>query len=87
MTQQAHPFHARINSEVSSIEAALGGAMPQDPSSVERMQLRRRRLLATRDRINSGRFGTCCECGVALEPDRLERDVTVVFCADCLAER
>jgi RNA polymerase-binding transcription factor DksA len=87
MTHQTHPFHTRIDDEVAIIDASLGDAVPQDPSTIERIQLRRRRLIATRDRINTGRFGTCCECGVVLEPERLERDVTVVFCADCLAER
>lgn len=87
MTQQPQLFHARIDGEIAALDASIADTAKPDPSNLERMQLRRRRLLATRDRINTGRFGTCCECGVALEPDRLALDVTVVFCADCLAER
>ncbi len=54
---------------------------------LSRLDLRRRKLQAALARLEAGDFGLCCQCGVELEPERLHHDPSVVFCADCMAER
>jgi DnaK suppressor protein len=53
----------------------------------ERLALRKRKLEAALARLESGRYGLCCQCGAALEAERLDADPSAVFCADCAAER
>jgi DnaK suppressor protein len=56
-------------------------------SAVERLESRRRQLLAALDRIEAGTFGLCCACESDLDPARLENDPAVVFCKACLMNR
>ena len=55
--------------------------------SQERLRIRTRRIEAALDRVRTGTFGKCCQCGLAVEPERLQLDPTTVFCGDCQEER
>jgi DnaK suppressor protein len=48
-----------------------------------RLQLRKRRLEAARERMNSGEYGICCACGSDMPLQRLLADVGTPFCAAC----
>ena len=70
---------------VSRIDAMQQQAMAQ--SGHARFMVRKRKLTAALDRIQSGAFGLCCKCKVAIEPERLDADLAAVFCKDCADER
>lgn len=66
------------------------GAVEADQQTVEhrsRLTVQRRRIAAALDRVDAGTYGCCCECGDAVQVERLARDATILFCADCQAER
>lgn len=44
------------------------------------------RIDAALARFEAGRFGLCCRCQMALEPERLRADAAVPFCLDCIEE-
>lgn len=54
---------------------------------LDRLALRKRRLLAALDRLEAGTFGRCCECSADIEPIRQEADATTLFCRDCQEAR
>lgn len=70
---------------VSRIDAMQQQAMAQ--SGHARFMLRKRKLAAALDRIESGAFGLCCKCRAPIEPERLDADLAAVFCKDCADER
>lgn len=53
----------------------------------ERLRIRVRRIEAALDRVQAGTFGACCQCGGAVEPERLQLDATTVCCGDCQKQR
>jgi DnaK suppressor protein len=52
-----------------------------------RLKIRRLRILAAIDRLDAGKFGLCCECGIEIEPERLNVDATCLFCVACAEAR
>lgn len=70
---------------LSRMDALQQQAMAQ--ASIQRLTVRKRRIVAALDRVACGTYGCCCECGGAVEADRLACDATTLFCADCQAER
>jgi DnaK suppressor protein len=70
---------------LSRMDAMQQQAMAQ--GILSRLDVRCRKLRAALARLESGDFGLCCQCGTELEPERLHHDPSVVFCADCMAER
>jgi DnaK suppressor protein len=53
----------------------------------ERYGIRRLQVEAALARIDAGTFGLCCQCRDPLDPERLDSDQAVVFCADCAQTR
>jgi DnaK suppressor protein len=53
----------------------------------ERLAIRRRGVVAALTRITAGTYGQCCQCGSAIESERLESDPAAVFCSDCVTAR
>ncbi|MDH0519520.1 MULTISPECIES: TraR/DksA family transcriptional regulator [Achromobacter] len=49
----------------------------------ERLDIRRRRIVAALQRVENGTFGLCCRCGDDIAPDRLNADAATVFCQEC----
>ncbi len=70
---------------LSRMDAMQQQAMAQELRA--RLVMRKRRLDAALARVQAGSFGSCCQCGEELDPGCLQHDPTIVFCADCLAER
>lgn len=70
---------------LSRMDAMQQQAMAQ--ASIQRLAVRKRRIAAAQDRVASGTYGRCCECGGGVEVERLARDATTLFCAECQAER
>lgn len=70
---------------LSRMDAMQQQAMAQ--AMEQRLLVQKRKLKAAIDRIESGKFGLCCQCESDLEPGRLESDPAVVFCEVCLLER
>lgn len=70
---------------LSRMDAMQQQAMAQGMR--ERLALRKRKLEAALARLDTGRYGLCCECGATLETERLNADPAAVFCADCATER
>lgn len=70
---------------LSRMDALQQQAMAQ--ATRQRLSVHRRRIAAAMDRVAAGTYGLCCECGGDVEPERLERDPTALFCASCQAER
>ncbi len=67
-----------------------GDALQQQAMAMSRQQrldIRRRKLVAALNRIAGGSYGMCCECEVTLDRARLDSDLAVVFCMDCQEER
>jgi DnaK suppressor protein len=52
----------------------------------ERLMRQKWRLEAAQDRIHSGQFGICCDCGDPIPIERLEADIATPFCAYCQEE-
>lgn len=44
------------------------------------------RITAALQRHKSGRYGTCCRCGLPVEPGRLNADPATPFCLSCIEE-
>jgi len=70
---------------VSRMDAMQQQAMARGLQA--RLELQKRRLEAALDRIESGSYGSCCQCQTAMEAERLEADPAAVFCAACAADR
>jgi len=70
---------------LSRMDAMQQQAMAQ--ASMQRMQLRRRRLEAALQRVQQGAYGNCCECAGSIGLERLLSDPAAPFCMDCQAER
>lgn len=70
---------------ISRMDAMQQQAMAQ--AMRERALTQQRRLAAALARIDAGSYGRCCECGVDIDPARLDNDPAAVFCSDCMAER
>jgi DnaK suppressor protein len=52
----------------------------------KRLPVRLRRLEAALDRLETGRFGQCCQCDAPIPAGRLKVDAAAPFCADCQEE-
>ena len=86
MTIDLDAFRALIRDELTQLDASLQQqAVSHDLRA--RLSTRKRRLGAALARADAGSFGSCCECGEALDTQRLQHDPATVFCADCAAER
>jgi DnaK suppressor protein len=70
---------------LSRMDALQQQAMAQ--ASIQRLQVQRRRLDAALQRVRQGSYGICCECGGAIDLERLRSDPAVPFCMDCQEER
>lgn len=70
---------------LSRMDALQQQAMAQ--ASFQHLTVQKRRILAAQDRVAAGAYGQCCKCGGAMEAERLVRDATTLFCAECQAER
>jgi|UniRef100_UPI00404848CB DnaK suppressor protein len=67
-----------------------GDALQQQAMAMSRQQrldIRRRKLVAALNRVVAGSYGMCCECEVTLDQARLASDLAVVFCMDCQEDR
>lgn len=67
-----------------------GDALQQQAMAISRQQrldIRRRKLVAALNRLAAGSYGMCCECEVTLDQPRLDSDLAVVFCIDCQEDR
>ncbi len=67
-----------------------GDALQQQAIAISRQQrldIRRRKLVAALNRLAAGSYGMCCECEVTLDQARLDSDLAVVFCIDCQEDR
>ena len=53
----------------------------------ERADLELRRIEAALERIRSGTFGECVDCGEVIERGRVEAHPTVTRCVSCAEER
>lgn len=70
---------------LSRMDALQQQAMAQ--AGIRRLAVRKRRIVAAVDRVASGTYGRCCECGGGVELERLAGDATALFCAECQVER
>ena len=70
---------------LSRMDALQQQAMAR--ASVQRLEVQKRRIAAALDRVDAGTYGLCCACGGEVEAERLVRDATALFCAECHAER
>ena len=70
---------------LSRMDALQQQAIAQ--AGMQRLAVHRRRIVAALDRCEAGTYGCCCECGGAVEDDRLARDATTLFCKECQVER
>lgn len=70
---------------LSRMDAMQQQAMAQGMR--ERFALRKRKLEAALARLETGRYGLCCQCCAAIDPARLDADPAAVFCASCTEER
>jgi DnaK suppressor protein len=75
---------------VEEATASIHDLEPADESSREverrRMELLQMRLCSlddALDRLISGSYGLCCECGKQIEPKRLNHDPAVSYCVKC----
>ncbi len=59
----------------------------QQQASTQFLAVQRRRIVAALDRLDAGTYGRCCECGEAVESERMRRDAMILFCAECQAVR
>lgn len=70
---------------LSRMDALQQQAMAR--ASLQRLTVMKRRMTAALDRVAAGTYGRCCECGGPVQPERLARDATTLFCAECQANR
>ena len=97
--QQLHSERERVCGTLLRKELAVEDAAsaihelePADESSRD-VDLRRTELLQMRlcslddalDRLMSGSYGICCECGKQIEAKRLNQDPAVSYCITCQA--
>ncbi len=66
---------------VSRMDAMQQQAMTQ--ATLQRLRTRQRKLEAALDRVAAGSYGLCCQCQVAIDPERLQADPAAVFCSEC----
>jgi DnaK suppressor protein len=52
-------------------------------AEAKRLVMREDQLLLAIDRMDSGVFGTCMDCGEDIEVERLEYDVCMQLCSRC----
>lgn len=75
---------------VEEAASSLHELEPADESTRE-VERRRQELLQRRlcslddalDRLMSGSYGLCCECGKQIEPQRLSGDAAASYCVSC----
>jgi DnaK suppressor protein len=74
---------------VADVVDAAQGAADRDMHFVTRslLQSRTRRLAAALARLNTGRYGTCDQCGEAIAPARLVAVPEVTSCVRCQDRR
>lgn len=74
---------------VADVVDAAQGAADRDMHFATRslLQARTKRLAAALARLNSGRYGTCEECGEAIAPARLAAMPEVTSCVRCQDRR
>ena len=68
---------------LSRMDAMQQQAMAQ--ATARRRGQERTRLLAALERIRTGEFGNCTDCGEDLPPGRLNLNPAVTLCVDCAA--
>ncbi len=69
---------------LSRMDAMQAQAMAK--ASSERRELMLRNIDAALKRIDNGEYGVCHDCEVAINPQRLEFDPTVLLCVDCASK-
>ncbi|MFN3960808.1 MAG: TraR/DksA family transcriptional regulator [Parvularculaceae bacterium] len=70
---------------LSRMDALQGQAMAC--AAEQNYQRELARIVAALRRIEEGRFGSCAECGEAIDPRRLAADPTIAICIDCARAR
>ncbi|WP_313349717.1 TraR/DksA C4-type zinc finger protein [Paracoccus sp. (in: a-proteobacteria)] len=78
--------------DLASIRAVLDGSVPEKGAQAALQalgsvqQAEAGRIEAALQRIESGEYGLCTECGGSIQPDRLDLLPETLFCADCAAQ-
>lgn len=67
---------------LSRMDALQNQAMAQ--ATARRRAIERKRVLAALDRVDSGEYGYCTECGDEIAPARLAIDPAIPRCAACM---
>lgn len=70
---------------LSRMDALQGQAMAL--AAEQNYQKELARIAAALRRIDAGTFGACAECGEAIEPRRLDADLTIAICIECARAR
>ncbi len=91
LDDSAYPGSATVELDQSKV----GRLSRMDALQMQQMSLaaeRRRKservaLDAALQRIECAEYGICVECGVAINPKRLEIDLVAIWCIDCASER
>lgn len=72
-------------STIHELEPADESSRDVDLRRTELLQMRLCSLDDALDRLMSGSYGICCECGKQIEPKRLNQDPAVSYCLACQA--
>lgn len=67
---------------LSRMDALQNQAMAQ--ATARRRMVERQRIMAALDRLDSGEYGYCTECGDEIAPARLATDPAIPRCAACM---
>src|SRR6185503_20945113 len=74
----------RLHGEREDIcETLVGISGPTSTIDRELLQARLRKLDDALDRLMSGSYGNCCQCGRWIEDTKLDFDPAIAFCFEC----
>ena len=73
--------HVQVPDTVDAADERLRGAVRSAEADRDLSELRD--IDAARERLRTGEFGTCIDCGVAIPVDRLEALPAAARCVDC----
>ncbi len=77
--------------DLAGIRAALDDCVPDEGAQAALQalgsvqQAEAEQIEAALQRIDSGEYGLCTECGGSIQPERLDLLPETLFCADCAA--
>jgi RNA polymerase-binding transcription factor DksA len=78
----------RLHGEREDIcEALLNDSVPRFDERKQILQARLRRVDDALDRLMSGSYGNCSQCGRAIDDTRLDIDPAMALCLDCWSRR